>query len=71
MKKKERVSYALFLAFQLGFLIIVPLIGFLFLGVFLDKKFNSSPIFLLLSIFLSFIFIFFEIRHFLLPIIRK
>jgi len=71
MKKKEQVSYALFLAFQLGFLIVVPLIGFFCLGVFLDKKFNSSPIFLLLSIFLSFIFIFFEIRHFLLPIMRK
>jgi len=71
MKKKEQVSYALFLAFQLGFLIVVPLIGFLLFGIFLDKKFNSSPIFLLLSIFLSFIFIFFEIRHFLLPIMRK
>ncbi|MCD6412290.1 AtpZ/AtpI family protein [bacterium] len=71
MKEKKQVSYALFLAFQLGFLIVVPLIGFLFLGIFLDKKFNSSPIFLLLSIFLSFIFLFFEIRHFLLPIIRK
>jgi len=71
MKKKEQVSYALFLAFQLGFLIVLPLIGFLLFGIFLDKKFNSSPIFLLLSIFLSFIFIFFEIRHFLLPIMRK
>lgn len=70
-KKKSNFFYAIFLALQLGLLIAIPLVGFLLIGVFLDKRLNSSPFFLILCMILSFIFLFFEIRHFLLPFLEK
>ncbi|MFQ6049640.1 MAG: AtpZ/AtpI family protein [Candidatus Paceibacterales bacterium] len=70
-KKNSNFFYAIFLALQLGFLIAIPLVGFLLVGVFLDKRLNSFPLFLILSIIFSFIFLFFEIRHFLLPFLEK
>jgi F0F1-type ATP synthase assembly protein I len=70
-KNKSNFFYAIFLALQLGFLIAVPLIGFLILGVFLDKEFNSRPFLTILFIVVSLIFCFFEIRHYLLPFLEK
>jgi F0F1-type ATP synthase assembly protein I len=70
-KKNSNFLYAIFLAFQLGFLIALPLVGFLLGGVYLDKKFDSAPIFTVLLMILSLIFVFFEIRYYLLPFLEK
>ena len=69
--KKNGFFYALYLALQLGFLIAIPLVGFLLLGVFLDKKLSSSPILTLLFAIISLIFVFVEVRHYLLPFLKK
>ncbi|XLQ19852.1 MAG: AtpZ/AtpI family protein [Candidatus Moraniibacteriota bacterium] len=54
-KKTENsgVFYALSLAFELGFMIAIPAVGFALGGRLLDNKLESSPIFLLLGIFVS------------------
>ncbi len=44
-KRNFKFFYLLSLALQLGFFIVIPLIGFLFLGIFLDKKLSTSPLF--------------------------
>jgi F0F1-type ATP synthase assembly protein I len=44
---------ALSLAFELGYIIAIPIVGFALGGRLLDHKFDSSPIFLLLGIFVS------------------
>lgn len=69
--KKENLFYAISLASQLGFMIVVPLIGFLLLGLFLDRRFNTLPIFLIFFVVLSIILIPFEIRYLLLPFLDK
>lgn len=46
---------ALGLAWQLGYTIAIPLVVFALVGRFVDKYFNTSPIFLLLGIFISII----------------
>ncbi len=38
-----KLAYTLSLAFQLGFVIVTPLVVFCFLGLKLDKKFNTQP----------------------------
>ncbi len=43
------------LTFQFGYTITVPLIALVLLGRFLDKRFNSSPLFLIGGIVLSMI----------------
>lgn len=44
---------ALSLAWELGYLITIPLIVFALSGRWLDKHFNTSPIFLLIGLFFS------------------
>ena len=52
--EKTKLIYAISLALQLGFAIAIPLTGFLLLGIFLDRKFRSSPLFLLSLLIFSF-----------------
>ena len=56
-EKKEKSLFwqAVGLAFQFGYTIAVPLIALVLAGHFLDKKFDSSPILLLVGIVLSLI----------------
>lgn len=53
--KKEKSIFwqAVGLVFQFGYTIIVPLVILVLAGRLLDKKFNSSPIFLLTGIIVS------------------
>jgi F0F1-type ATP synthase assembly protein I len=69
--ERTKLFYALFLGAQLGFLIALPLVGFLLGGIFLDRKFNRSPLFLSLAIFFSFAFIGFEVHRLVFPFLEK
>lgn len=40
-------------AFELGFTIVIPILGFLLLGRFADRYFDSAPVGLLVGIVLS------------------
>ena len=55
--KKEKSIFwqAISLAFQFGYTITIPLVILVLLGRFLDKKFDSSPIFILTGIIISMI----------------
>lgn len=52
-KKNEKPWSAVSLAWELGYSIAVPLVGLALVGRFLDKKFESSPWFLLAGILIS------------------
>ena len=52
-KKNEKPWSAMSLAWELGYSIAVPLVGLALIGRFLDKKFESSPWFLLIGILIS------------------
>lgn len=52
-KKNEKPWSAVSLAWELGYSIAVPLVGLALIGRFLDKKFESSPWFLLIGILIS------------------
>jgi len=64
-------SRAIVLGSEIGFLISLPLISFLLLGIFLDKKFNTFPLFLISSVILSLIVTIFNIYHLILPFLEK
>lgn len=57
IKSKDRLAFlrALSLAWELGYAIAGPLVVMAFLGRFLDKRYETSPIFLLSGIFLAMI----------------
>ena len=52
---KNPVWYALSLAWNLGYVIAVPIVILGFSGAWLDKKFATSPLFILIGIFLAMI----------------
>lgn len=56
MKKETDNNWSVFsLAFELGYMIAIPIVLFALGGRFLDKKIDSSPLFLLTGIFISII----------------
>jgi len=59
------------LGLELGFLVALPLVVFLVLGVFLDKKFETFPIFLISGIIIGLILTFVDIRYLILPFLEK
>jgi len=60
MKKEDRRSNSAFwqaasLAWELGYTMALPLVFLALAGRFIDRRFDSSPLFLLIGIFLSII----------------
>jgi len=72
MPKKDnfKTFYALSLAWQLGFLITVPIGGFLFLGLLGDKFFKTQPFLLILGLLVGIIITIYEVYHLLTPLIK-
>lgn len=70
-QQKSKFFYAVALGVELGFLIALPLVIFLFLGVYLDKKFNTFPLFIIIAVILSFIAMISELKFLILPFIEK
>ncbi len=64
-----KTFYALSLAWQLGFLIAVPLAGFMIAGFWLDKKINSGPFMLLAGMIVGVVITVYEVYHLLAPLI--
>ena len=71
MNNKTNFLYALSLGTRLGLSIVAPLIIFLLIGLWLDNKTGTSPLFLILFVFLSFVVVFFDVRYLVLPFLEK
>ncbi len=69
--QKRNFFYAASLGLELGFLIAVPLVVFLLVGLFIDRKLGTLPLFLIIFLILSTISTFFEIRYLILPFLEK
>jgi F0F1-type ATP synthase assembly protein I len=70
-KPKNNALAAISLGSQLGFAIAAPLVLCLFLGIFLDKKFNTSPLFLITLVIFSIIVTILDVYYMILPFIEK
>ncbi|NOY35315.1 MAG: AtpZ/AtpI family protein [bacterium] len=72
VEKKDnfKTFYALSLAWQLGFLIAVPIGGFLFLGVLADRFFRTEPFLLLLGLLAGIVITIYEMYHLFIPLIK-
>jgi len=66
-----KTFYALSLAWQLGFLIAVPIAGFLFLGLLGDRFFKTEPLFLLIGLLVGITITIYEMYHLLIPLIGE
>jgi len=68
---KSKFLYAVSLGSAVGFLIAIPLVFFLLLGLFLDKKFQTFPIFLISFIIIGLIAVFLDVYYLILPFLEK
>ncbi len=66
-----KIWYALSFAFQLGFLIAVPITGFMLLGLWGDRNFQTSPLLLIVSMIAGVAITFYEIYRLLLPLLTN
>lgn len=65
---QSKLWYAISLAAQLGFLVVLPLVGFAILGAYVDEKFGTSPGALLLGLALAITVTVVEVYHLLAPL---
>lgn len=70
-KDNLKVFHALSLAWQLGFLIVIPVGGFLLLGFLGDQYLNTKPILLILGLFIGIIITIYEIYNLIVPIVTE
>ena len=69
--ERGKVFYVLSFAFQLGLMIAIPVVGFLLLGVFLDRKFGTLPWLLILFSIFGCVVAAFEVASYIMPIFKK
>ncbi len=68
---KSNFARTLVLGSELGFLIALPLIGCLLFGVFLDKKLNSFPVFILIAVLLGIALTIVSLYKLIIPFLEK
>jgi F0F1-type ATP synthase assembly protein I len=68
---RKNLFYAVSLGLELGFLIAIPIVVFLALGVFLDKTLDTFPYLMIASIFLGLIATAFDVYYLVLPFLKK
>lgn len=73
MQKNDglKFSYAISLAAQLGFLTIASIGGFFALGMWLDHKLHTSPLFLIVGVFVGIVVTSYEVHHLIRPLITS
>lgn len=67
----NNLARAMALGLELGFMIALPLVGFLLLGLWLDKKFDTMPLFVIVCLLAGFIGVFIEVKQLILPFLEK
>ena len=70
-EKKFKFFYALSLGWQLGFLVALPLLGFILFGYFLDKKFQTLPFLTLIGTILGILITIYDVYYLILPFLKK
>jgi F0F1-type ATP synthase assembly protein I len=70
-KNDNHLFVAVGLGFELGFLIALPLIGFLLLGIWLDKAAKTLPLFTGISLIAGLAATVVEVRKIILPFLEK
>lgn len=66
-----KTFYAISVAMQLGFLILIPVAAFLWLGAYIDDKTNTSPLFLLIGLVIGFSTTAYSVFHLLQPLLKE
>lgn len=67
----NKLTAAMVLGLELGFAIALPLVLFLLLGVWADKKFGTMPLFVIICLLMGFAMAVIEVKQLILPFLEK
>ncbi len=70
-KDAFEIAYAISLITQIGVVVSVITISFIYSGYYLDKQLDKSPIFVILGALFAFIFSMYGVYRLVLPISKK
>lgn len=59
------------LGLELGFMIVIPLVGFMLLGLWADKSFHTLPLFTIIGLIIGLISSIVEVIKVILPFLEK
>ena len=59
------------LGFELGFMIVIPLVGFMLLGLWVDKSFHVLPLFTIIGLVVGLVSSIVEVIKVILPFLEK
>ncbi|MFA5013461.1 MAG: AtpZ/AtpI family protein [Candidatus Paceibacterota bacterium] len=69
--KRNNIWYVAGMGTQLGFLIATPIVVCLIIGVAIDKKFNTAPLYILIFLILGSILTVVDVYKLILPFLEK
>ncbi|MDD5251967.1 MAG: AtpZ/AtpI family protein [Patescibacteria group bacterium] len=70
-KRQPNLIYALSFAAQLGFMVVAPLVGFIWLGVVLDGWLGTAPAFVLIGLAVGLTVTVYDTYRLLEPLLNK
>jgi len=70
-RKSPQIAVALALGTEMGLLIAISLVGFLLVGLWLDRRYQTLPLFTIIFIIISMFSVVVELRYIILPILEK
>jgi F0F1-type ATP synthase assembly protein I len=68
---ENNLARAMVLGLELGFAIASPLIVFLLIGVWLDHKIGTMPLFVIIFLLVGLIAVVLEVRYLIVPFLEK
>lgn len=67
----NKFAVAIGLGLEMGFMIALPLVGFLLVGIWIDKKLDTMPLFTVIFVIISLVSVVAELRYIILPLLEK
>ena len=68
---QKKLALAMALGLELGFAIAVPLVGFLLLGIWIDRKIGTMPLFTIGLLLAGLATVVVEMRYLIMPFLEK
>lgn len=70
-ENQKKFAAAIVVGSEMGIMIAVSLVGFLLVGLWLDKKYDTIPLFTIVFVIASMFSVAMELRYVILPILEK
>jgi F0F1-type ATP synthase assembly protein I len=68
---QNKLALAMALGLELGFAMAIPLVVFLLLGIWFDRKLGTMPLFTIVLLLAGLVAVVVEVRYLIMPFLEK